>query len=77
LIRDSETIATPGSTTRQRSSTAGSQRLLNTQRNIPTTCEMDEFFAGVEQQQQRLFIEKYAGFNSSIQEYAHSYACLT
>jgi len=38
---------------------------------------MDEFFAGVEQQQQRLFIEKYAGFNSSIQEYAHSYACLT
>nr|TKS12044.1 hypothetical protein D5086_0000066300 [Populus alba] len=59
LIRDSETIANPGSTTRQRSSTAGSQRLLNTQRNIPTTCEMDEFFAGVEQQQQRLFIEKY------------------
>lgn len=59
LMRDSETIANPGSTTRQRSSTAGSQRLLNTQRNIPTTCEMDEFFAGVEQQQQRLFIEKY------------------
>ncbi|KAJ6729085.1 CYCLIN-DEPENDENT KINASE INHIBITOR 4-RELATED [Salix viminalis] len=59
LIRDPETIATPGSTTRQRSSTSGSQRLLNTQRNVPTTCEMDEFFAAVEQQQQRLFIEKY------------------
>lgn len=37
---------------------------------------MDEFFAGVEQQQQRLFMEKYDGFNFSIQEYAHSYSCL-
>jgi len=29
------------------------------QRNIPTTHEMEEFFALAEQQQQRLFTEKY------------------
>ncbi|XP_021681826.2 cyclin-dependent kinase inhibitor 3 isoform X2 [Hevea brasiliensis] len=60
LIRDPETIRTPGSTTRPASSTEISRRLQNsTRRHIPTAHEMDEFFAGAEQEQQRQFIEKY------------------
>ncbi|KAF8392029.1 hypothetical protein HHK36_022369 [Tetracentron sinense] len=60
LIRDSNTIGTPSSTTRPSNTTAANRRMENAmRRNIPTTHEMDEFFAGAEQQQQRLFIEKY------------------
>ncbi|XP_010245983.1 PREDICTED: cyclin-dependent kinase inhibitor 5 [Nelumbo nucifera] len=60
LIRDSDTIGTPGSTTRPANSTATNRRIQSaTRRNIPTTNEMEEFFAGAEQQQQRLFTEKY------------------
>ncbi|KDP26393.1 hypothetical protein JCGZ_17551 [Jatropha curcas] len=60
LIRDSDAIGTPGSTTRQGSSTATNRRARNDiERNIPTTHEMDEFFACAEQKQQRLFSEKY------------------
>ncbi|XWS76102.1 hypothetical protein CRYUN_Cryun01aG0148200 [Craigia yunnanensis] len=59
LIKDSETIATPGSTTRLRNSPSTHQRGWNdVQRSIPTH-EMEEFFACAEQQQQRQFIEKY------------------
>ncbi|KAE9460798.1 hypothetical protein C3L33_07311, partial [Rhododendron williamsianum] len=61
LIRASDTIGTPGSTTRRTpSSTATNRRIQNAmQRNIPTTLEMEEFFALAEQQQQRFFAEKY------------------
>ncbi|XP_010920331.1 cyclin-dependent kinase inhibitor 4 [Elaeis guineensis] len=60
LIRDSETIGTPGSTTRPTSSTATNRRMHNSmRRNIPTAHEMEEFFAGAELRQQRIFIEKY------------------
>ncbi|XP_057965232.1 cyclin-dependent kinase inhibitor 3-like isoform X2 [Malania oleifera] len=60
LIRDSTTIRTPGSTTRQRNMTAATRRVLNAmQGNIPSTNEMEEFFAYAEQQQHRLFTEKY------------------
>uniref|UniRef100_A0A5B6YXQ9 Putative cyclin-dependent kinase inhibitor 5 n=1 Tax=Davidia involucrata TaxID=16924 RepID=A0A5B6YXQ9_DAVIN len=60
LIRDSDTIGTPGSTTRPISSTAVNRRIQNVmQRNVPTTHEMDDFFAFAEQQQRSLFIEKY------------------
>ncbi|XP_065873154.1 cyclin-dependent kinase inhibitor 3 isoform X2 [Euphorbia lathyris] len=60
FIRDSETIGTPGSTTRQTSSTMANRRVTNNiLRNIPTTHEMEEFFTCAEQEQQRLFIEKY------------------
>ena len=60
LIRDSEAIGTPGSTTRPTCSSSASQRARNTQRGaIPTTPEMEEFFAGFELHQQKLFIEKY------------------
>lgn len=60
FIRDPETIRTPGSTTRPASSTETSRRSRNsTRRHIPTAHEMDEFFAGAEEEQQRQFIEKY------------------
>ncbi|XP_058764176.1 cyclin-dependent kinase inhibitor 4-like [Vicia villosa] len=56
LIRDSSSIHTPGSTTRQRT-----HRIIHEhmQRNIPTAYEMDEFFAFAEKQQQAIFMEKY------------------
>ncbi|XP_022771446.1 cyclin-dependent kinase inhibitor 3-like [Durio zibethinus] len=60
LIKDSETIVTPGSTTSLRSSSSTHRRRWNdVQRSIPTTLEMEEFFACAEQQQQQQFIEKY------------------
>ncbi|GKV28713.1 hypothetical protein SLE2022_153390 [Rubroshorea leprosula] len=60
LIRDPESIRTPGSTTRPTSSTDTNRRVQNSmQRHIPTAHEMDEFFAGAEEQQQRQFVEKY------------------
>ncbi|XP_008802404.1 cyclin-dependent kinase inhibitor 5-like [Phoenix dactylifera] len=60
LIRNSETIGTPGSTTRPTSSTATNRRMQNSmRRNIPTAHEMEEFFAGAELLQQQIFMEKY------------------
>ncbi|GLU07914.1 hypothetical protein SLE2022_248530 [Rubroshorea leprosula] len=60
LIRNSDTIATPGSTTRRSSSSTAYRGGGNdVQRFIPTANEMEEFFAYAEQQQQRQFIEKY------------------
>lgn len=60
LIRDSEPFGTPGSTTRPTSSSSASRRVRNTQMGaIPTTLEMEEFFAGFELEQHKLFIEKY------------------
>ncbi|XVE72771.1 hypothetical protein DITRI_Ditri11bG0065500 [Diplodiscus trichospermus] len=60
LIKDSEAITTPGSTTRLRSSPSTHRRGWNdVQRSIPTTNEMEEFFACAEQQQQQKFTEKY------------------
>lgn len=60
FIRDCDILGTPGSATRPTSSTATNRRVqCDLQRNIPTTWEMEEFFACAEQQQQRLFMEKY------------------
>ncbi|KAH7517533.1 hypothetical protein FEM48_Zijuj09G0075100 [Ziziphus jujuba var. spinosa] len=60
LIRESDTLGTPGSTTRQTNSNASNRRVRNDiQRTIPTAHEMEEFFAVAEQQQQRIFIDKY------------------
>ncbi|XP_068662626.1 cyclin-dependent kinase inhibitor 5-like [Aristolochia californica] len=60
LIRASETPETPGSTTRPTASSASQRRIHSTMcRNIPTTNEMEEFFAGAELQQQRILTEKY------------------
>ncbi|XP_022758644.1 cyclin-dependent kinase inhibitor 3 isoform X2 [Durio zibethinus] len=64
LIKDSETTATPGSTTRLRSSPSAHRRATNdVQRLIPTTLEMEEFFACAEQLQQEQFIEKASIYN--------------
>ncbi|KAH7691057.1 Cyclin-dependent kinase inhibitor domain-containing protein [Dioscorea alata] len=60
LIRNSETIGTPGSTTRVSNSGVSSRRIpSSSHRNYPTTHEMEEFFARAEELQQRVFIEKY------------------
>ncbi|CAL1411999.1 unnamed protein product [Linum trigynum] len=60
LIRPSDSVGTPGSTTRQGASMGTSSRVGNdTLRNFPTVQEMDDFFAGQEELQQRLFTDKY------------------
>ncbi|CAI9762777.1 unnamed protein product [Fraxinus pennsylvanica] len=60
LIRDPNTIETPGSSNRPTTHNAASSRAQNPMlRHIPTAGEMDEFFAGEEKQQQTQFIEKY------------------
>ncbi|KAH7573053.1 hypothetical protein JRO89_XS03G0058200 [Xanthoceras sorbifolium] len=59
LIRDPDAIRTPGSTTRPTSSIENRGGQNSTQRPIPTATEMDEFFAGAEEDQQKLFVEKY------------------
>ncbi|XP_020232521.1 cyclin-dependent kinase inhibitor 4 [Cajanus cajan] len=56
LIRDSNAIHTPGSTTRQRTRQIIHERV---QRNIPSAYEMEEFFAYAEKQQQTIFMDKY------------------
>ncbi|CAN6715912.1 unnamed protein product [Malus baccata var. baccata] len=60
LIWDPDTIRTPGSTTRPTSSAEANRRIQNSsQRHIPTAHDMNEFFAGAEEEMQKKFIEKY------------------
>lgn len=60
LIRDSDGVQTPGSSTRPTIASEANSRMHNSlQRHIPTTHELDEFFARAEEEQQRQFIEKY------------------
>ncbi|XP_050372759.1 cyclin-dependent kinase inhibitor 5-like [Argentina anserina] len=60
LIRDPDTIRTPGSTTRPTDSADTNRRIQNSsQRHIPTAHDMDEFFAGAEEEQQKQFVDKY------------------
>ncbi|KAJ6802870.1 cyclin-dependent kinase inhibitor 5-like isoform X1 [Iris pallida] len=59
LIRDSETIGTPGSSNRPNNPTTTRRVQTSIQRNIPTSREMDEFFSGPEKVQQKAFAEKY------------------
>ncbi|OIW07558.1 hypothetical protein TanjilG_08445 [Lupinus angustifolius] len=56
LIRDSNLITAPGSTTRQRTHQINHE---NVQRIIPSAHEIEEFFAYAERQQQAMFMEKY------------------
>ncbi|KAJ8755197.1 hypothetical protein K2173_018995 [Erythroxylum novogranatense] len=59
LIRDPETIRTPGSTTRPCSSTEARRIILNsTHGHAPTAREMNEFFAEAEEGLRKQFIEK-------------------
>ncbi|KAL3716214.1 hypothetical protein ACJRO7_007904 [Eucalyptus globulus] len=59
LIRDLNANTPPGSTTRQQSSCTAHRTQMSILRSIPTSDEMEEFFAYAEQRQQRSFIEKY------------------
>ncbi|XP_020274501.1 cyclin-dependent kinase inhibitor 5-like isoform X2 [Asparagus officinalis] len=61
IRRDSESLGTPGSTNRPTTSTTVANAGIesSTRRNIPTSREMEEFFAVPEQRQQRAFAEKY------------------
>ncbi|THU55037.1 hypothetical protein C4D60_Mb11t02340 [Musa balbisiana] len=59
LIRNPEAIRTPSSTNRPSNSTTANRRMQIVHQNIPSAHEMDEFFAGAEQLQQRIFIERY------------------
>ncbi|TVU48463.1 hypothetical protein EJB05_08101 [Eragrostis curvula] len=62
LIRNSETIRTPGSTTKSRTSNSMTSRCrvkATGCRFIPTSVEMEEFFAAAEQQGQHAFRERY------------------
>ncbi|CAN4090913.1 unnamed protein product [Withania somnifera] len=60
LIRDSDKIQTPGSSTRRSNADEAISRVPNLVRaEIPTAREIDAFFARAEEQQQSKFIEKY------------------
>lgn len=59
-VRDSEALATPGSTNRPTSSTGTIVQTRSAgRRSIPITHQMEEFFAGAERQQVIIFTEKY------------------
>lgn len=59
-IGTGEALEAPGSTTRPYCRRSRRRRMQNEgRRSAPTSHEMEEFFAGAEQQQQRLFIERY------------------
>jgi hypothetical protein len=62
LIRNSEAIRTPGSTTKSKTSNSmSSDRRVEASlcRFVPTSVEMEEFFAASEQQAQHTFRERY------------------
>lgn len=60
FIRGYDAIGAPGSITRRTGSPATNQGVQNgVQRIMPTANEIEEFFATAEEQQRRLFIEKY------------------
>ncbi|KQJ97051.1 cyclin-dependent kinase inhibitor 4 [Brachypodium distachyon] len=59
LIRDPETISTPGSTTRLSHSNSHRRVQAPVRHIIPSSAEMNEFFAAAEQLQQQSFIERY------------------
>ncbi|KAG8095854.1 hypothetical protein GUJ93_ZPchr0013g34762 [Zizania palustris] len=60
LIRSSEMISTPGSTTKPKNSMSSRRRMeASICRYIPSSLEMEEFFAAAEQQQHQAFMEKY------------------
>ncbi|XP_008789443.2 cyclin-dependent kinase inhibitor 5-like [Phoenix dactylifera] len=60
LIREPESIEAPSSTNKPTKSTGNSRRARNsTGRDTLAALELEEFFAGAEQPQQRQFAEKY------------------
>uniref|UniRef100_A0A0D9VPB0 Cyclin-dependent kinase inhibitor n=1 Tax=Leersia perrieri TaxID=77586 RepID=A0A0D9VPB0_9ORYZ len=59
LIRSSEMISTPGSTTKTNNSMSSRRRMETVCRYVPSSLEMEEFFAAAEQQQHQAFRERY------------------
>ncbi|KAI4378053.1 hypothetical protein MLD38_015593 [Melastoma candidum] len=60
LHNDPDGARTPGSTTKPSNLTQTNRRLRSADRqNVPSTNEMDNFFAGAEEEQQKTFIDKY------------------
>ncbi|XP_019101344.1 PREDICTED: cyclin-dependent kinase inhibitor 4-like isoform X2 [Camelina sativa] len=64
LIGKPEIITTPGSSTKlniciSESNQREESLSRSSLRHLPTTPEMDEFFSGAEEEQQKQFIEKY------------------
>uniref|UniRef100_A0A0E0M8M2 Cyclin-dependent kinase inhibitor n=1 Tax=Oryza punctata TaxID=4537 RepID=A0A0E0M8M2_ORYPU len=60
LIRDSDTISTPGSTTRHSHSSSHCKVQTPVHHNIiPVSAELEAFFAAEEQRQRQAFIDKY------------------
>ncbi|KAK4731767.1 hypothetical protein R3W88_024755 [Solanum pinnatisectum] len=60
LVREVAVMVDPGSVTRRIELNTTTQRTRNSiLRNIPSAHEIEEFFTFAEQQQQRLFMEKY------------------
>lgn len=58
-ISSSDTMKTPGSSTRPAGLVASNQRSWNMMQQIPISREMEDFFTFAQQEQQRLFTEKY------------------
>ncbi|KAH0636623.1 hypothetical protein KY289_036538 [Solanum tuberosum] len=60
LVREVDAMVNPGSATRRTELNTTTQRTRSfILRNIPSAHEIEEFFTFAEQQQQRLFMEKY------------------
>ncbi|PHT38149.1 hypothetical protein CQW23_21722 [Capsicum baccatum] len=60
VVREADAMVNPGSATRLADSSATAQITRNSiLSNIPSAHEIEEFFTFAEQQQQRLFMEKY------------------
>ncbi|GAB2233086.1 hypothetical protein Droror1_Dr00002301 [Drosera rotundifolia] len=73
LIRNPDSIHTPGSTTRPVGAAEVIRRLEGSmRRRIPAAKEIEEFFAVLEKEQQKQFIEKYYPLRSSLFLYVPS-----
>ncbi|KAG8370880.1 hypothetical protein BUALT_Bualt13G0029400 [Buddleja alternifolia] len=60
LIRKDDAVTIPGSTRKKTCSSAASRIVQNALlMNVPSVCELDEFFGHEEQSMQRHFIDKY------------------
>ncbi|KAJ0259888.1 Cyclin-dependent kinase inhibitor 4 [Hirschfeldia incana] len=64
LMRKAESITTPGSSPKLNNGVSDESNeredsFSGSRRHLPTTPEMDEFFSGAEEEQQKQFIDKY------------------
>lgn len=71
LMRKPETVTSPGSSPKLNNvvsddSNEREESLSGSRGHLPTTPEMDEFFSGAEEEQQKQFIDKYELFCSVV-----------